>query len=303
MFLRVPVSLWNPSESVHLSCSSVCKLKPQWEPSRTGEYEQPWIHLVHVLALHMPQTLISRDKQALYLANTELASGDHSICWQRLPWSWLAYILKCAHLQIKLEVVGKSWILCCLHCLILWVTFPLACSWWQQCLNTVKFCFKQLSCPGLPHHPFPCCSTSPGTAPLHCDCGCWRLPVLARVPLPMPLSSTLIRNVHNSVLVISICCLRPNYTVCSGLSKAAHLLCEKQFRNLRLPSAGVLLLWSGKIRVTAGSAQHEFCLRSGCLVSAAEQDGLLLCKRGWSASRPTVQPRDSQNPQLSPRSK
>lgn len=119
----------------------------------------------------------------------------------------------------------------------------------------------------------------------------------------MPLSSTLIRNVHNSVLVISICCLRPNYTVCSGLSKAAHLLCEKQFRNLRLPSAGVLLLWSGKIRVTAGSAQHEFCLRSGCRVSAAEQDGLLLCKRGWSASRPTVQPRDSHNPQLRPMSK
>lgn len=266
-----------------------------------------YIFLAHVLALHRPQTLTSREEQALCTWLAQLASADHTICWQRLPWRCLAHLLKFTHschlLQMKLEVVGKSWILCCLQCLMLWVTFPLACLWWQQCQNTVNFCFKHLGCPGLPQHPFPCSTRSPGTAPLHCDCGCWRLPVLARVPLPMPPSSTLIRNVHNSVLVISICCLRPNYTVCSGLSKAAHLLCEKQFRNLRLPSAGVLLLWCGKIRVTAGSAQHEFCLRSGCRVSAAEQDGLLLCKRGWRASHPTVQPRDSHNPPLSPGSK
>lgn len=253
-----------------IQCCSVCEVKPQWKPSRTGGYEQPRIHLSCACA--SPSQAPNFDFQgragSLCLVNAQLASADHRIYWQRLPWRCLAYILKCTHschlLQMKLEVAGKSWILCCLHCLMLWVTFPLACSWWQQCLNTVKFCFEQLSCPGLPQHPFPCGTRSPGTAPLHRDCGCWRLPVLAGVPLPMPLSSTLIRNVHNSVLVISRCCLRPNYTVCSGLSKAAHLLCEKQFRNLGLPSAGVLLLWSGKIRVMAGSAQHDSCLRSGC---------------------------------------
>ena len=185
-----------------------------------------------------------------------------------------------------------------------WLTFPLACSWWRQCLNAVKFCFKQLGRPAPPQYPFPCSIMSPGTAPLHHVCGCWGSSVLAGVPLPMPLFSTLVRNVHNSVFVISICCLRPNYTVCSGLSNVAHLLCEKQFRNPSLTSAGVFLLWSGKIRVMAGSAQHElFCPHSGCRVSAAVQDGLLLCKHGWSTLRPTVQPTDSNNPRLRPMSK
>lgn len=175
---------------------------------------------------------------------------------------------------------------------------------WQQCLNTVKFCFRHFSCPVPPQYPFLSVSLPPVTAPVHCGCSCWGSSVLTGAPLPTPLPSILITNVHNFVFVISMCCLRPNYTICTGLSNAAHLLCEKQFRNPSLTSAGVFLLWSEKIRVMVWSAQHEiFCLCSGCQVSAAVQDGLQLCKHGWSASCPTVQPWDSNNPQLRLRSK
>lgn len=113
---------------------------------------------------------------------------------------------------------------------------------WQRCLNTVKFGFKHLSCPAPPQYPFPCGITSPVPAPLHCGCSCWGSSVLTGAPLPTPLPSILITNVHNSVFVISMCCLRSNYTICSGLTNAAHLLCEKQFRNPSLTSAGAFLL-------------------------------------------------------------
>lgn len=276
------------STQADIQCYSICELKP----SRTGGYEQPWIHLSCACAGISQAPNFDFQGWAgsvVCLANTQLASADHKGCPEgalptsssALPPATSADEAAGCRKELDPLLPPLPHVVCHL---------PPCCSWWQQCLNTVKFCFKQLICPDPPQHPSPCCITSPGTASLRCGCGCWRLPVLAWVPLPMPLSSTLIKNVHNSVLVISICCLRPNYTVCSALSKAAHLLCEKQFRNLRLPSAGVLLLWSGKIRVMAGSAQHESCLRSGCRVSAAEQDGLLLCKRGWSAARPTVQP-------------
>lgn len=168
-----------------IQCYSICEIKPQWKPSRTGGYEQPWIHLP--CACSGTSQAPNFDFQALWCAwqthswpqQTTLSvdkgcpEGVLPISSSALPpatswrWRWM-------------KVVGESWILCCLHCLMLWLTFPLACSWWQQCLNIVKSCFQQLCCPGLPQHPFPCGTTSPGTAPLHRDCGCWRLPVLAK---------------------------------------------------------------------------------------------------------------------------
>lgn len=131
-------------------------------------------------------------------------------------------------------------------------------------LKHCKICFKQLNCPASHQYPFPCNVASPRQllctmAVAAADCLC-SLEFLSLYPL----FSILIRNVHNSVFVISICCLRPNYTICSGLSNASHLLCEKQFKDPRLASTGLFLLWSGKIRVMAGSAQHElFCLTQG----------------------------------------
>lgn len=166
-----------------------------------------------------------------------------------------------------------------------WLILPLACSWWHQCLDIIRLCFKllltlarivfsfpesrqkQLSSPTPPCYPITWSTRSPGTAPLQLGCGCSGLSALPAVPFPMPLSITLIRNVHSFAFVISLCCLRPNYTICSGLSNTAHLLCEKQCRNPSLLAVGIFLLWSGKIRVMVGSAQHElFCPLSGCRV-------------------------------------